>query len=111
MSTIDWIRPSGSLITTKDTEEMIAHAESQGWKVKQETPLKKSSESGEKKSVAPSKYQLHKISIKSMDSPEEIRDYMKLLGLPIDVRGNLKAVKSKALHLIRSQDDNSNSNN
>ena len=111
MSTIDWIRPSGSTITTKNTEEMIDHAMSQGWKVKQESALKKSLESGEKKSVAPSKYQSHKISIKSMDSPEEIRDYMKVLGLAGDLRGNLKAVKSKALSIIRSQDDNSNSNN
>ena len=30
--TIEWIRPSGSTITTKNTPEMIEHAAKNGWK-------------------------------------------------------------------------------
>ncbi len=35
---INWVRPSGSEITTADTENLKAYGESQGWKVKEDKP-------------------------------------------------------------------------
>lgn len=106
------------MIRTNERPETIEHCESLGWTLtdnpNEEIKIEiepQSDINADKGSGIFNSYEWHESAIKGMDNAEEIRDYIKELGFTLDVRGNLKKVRKNALYIIRSQDDNSNSNN
>jgi len=113
---IYWLKPGGIVIRTNDRLETIEHCESLGWTLTDNPNEEIKVEidptiNADKGSGILNSYEWHESAIKGMESAEEIRDYIKELGFTLDVRGNLKKVRKNALYIIRSQDDNSNSNN
>ena len=118
MGMIYWLKDNGLVMRTNDRPETIAYCESMGWTLTDnpKEEIKKEIEpqsdiNADKGSGILNSYEWHESAIKGMENAEEIRDYIKELGFTLDVRGNLKKVRKNALYIIRSQDDNSNSNN
>ena len=117
MDIIYWRKDNGHILGTNTREETVKYCESLGW-TRTEDPDKVQEEiepeptiNADKGSGILNSYEWHESAIKGMENAEEIRDYIKELGFTLDVRGNLKKVRKNALYIIRSQDDNSNSNN
>ena len=122
MGMIYWLKDNGLVMRTNDRPETIAYCESMGWTLTDDPKKEIKKEVQEEVEPQPminadkgsgvfNSPEYHESAIIGMENQEEIRDYMKELGFTLDVRGNLKKTRKQALNIIRSQDDNSNSNN
>ncbi len=117
MDIIYWRKDNGHILGTNTREETVKYCESLGW-TRTDDPDKVQEEvepqpmiNADKGSGVFNSPEYHESAIIGMENQEEIRDYMKELGFTLDIRGNLKKTRKQALNIIRSQDDNSNSNN
>ncbi len=96
MGSIDWLKDNGQPITTNDKEETIKYVESIGWKRVDLTV------DADKGSGIPGSFQWHKSAILGMNDKAEILDYLNELKLKVDMRGNLKKAKAKAISAIKN---------
>lgn len=93
---IFWTKPNGIKIRTNDRPATIQKAEELEWKRVDLTV------DADKGSGVPGSFEWHKSSILGMDDKGEILDYLTELKLKIDMRGNLKKVKAKAISAIKN---------
>ena len=96
MGSINWLKDNGQPITTNDREATIKYVESIGWKRVDLTV------SADKGSGIPGSFEWHKSAILGMNDKAEILNYLQELKLKIDMRGNLKKAKAKAISAIKN---------
>ena len=95
-SSINWIKPGGVTIRTNDRPATIEKAEELNWKRIDLTV------DADKGSGIPGSFEWHKSAILGMNDKAEILDYLNELKLKIDMRGNLKKAKAKAISAIKN---------
>lgn len=96
---IKWTKTNGQEIETNDLEATVEYCESLGWKrSEQEERLPTD---GDKGSGKPGTMEWHRHWINDLHDKAEIADYVReLTGEKLDLRGNLKAAKTRALKMI-----------
>ena len=88
---IEWLRPSGSKITLKNTENLNNYAKQAGWKSSDDVD--------------------HEAVIIGMDDKKEIEQYViEVCNVDINLQGSLSTVQNKAIKAIRGSYDNSETN-
>jgi hypothetical protein len=87
---ITWLRPSGALIRTNDSQETIELAVSRGW-----------IQSDQGKALSDETL-IHIELINEIKEKEDVISYLNDLGLSIDARGGLEKVKEKAITAIKN---------
>jgi hypothetical protein len=92
-----WVKPSGLEIEINDRDESIIKAVELGWVLKRNN--------GDKGSGVPGSSEWHERAILGMSSKDEIKDYCNDLNVPVDFRGGIDIVKSKAIEAIISNDN------
>ena len=98
--TIEWIRPSGLPIITRNTREMSSYAESAGWEmVDASEALDREDNDSDVDHVS---------AINSMQNKQDVLDYMISINMKIDGRGHLSTVRNRALGVINDNCDTDN---
>ena len=92
---IEWIRPSGTNITTNDEKATILHAESLGW-----SRANQAAEQKETKKII-CHLDKHLSIVNAMSDKDSITKYIEdVFATKLDKRGSLETVKNKATTLI-----------